>query len=992
MARAGLHQPGHRLDAAAGILDGLADGTCQRHCAGGIAMHQDLLDRHGQCLAVDGADAALAQQLDHALQHGILVFDHRALELARHQRALVVIGTVGQEGGSATQPVTQRGTLDGGMGGDTDDELAIEFGDGLDQRLGQGIVGGGHVAQRTVEAHVGDLATGGACQAFQRAQLVHHVAGQLDGVGLDHAATEAQHVGEADMGADIDAACGGQADGAVHDHRIAGVEAAGDVGRGDDVHERFIVAHLVVAESFADIGIEVDLHRDVLVVACAQAESARMSKSGVPQPTRVSSGTRRVAAPAAGLTTGRYSSSTRISPSTWPAITCSPSAASALLRTGWRLLKQPKPAAVACTGAGAGAVVASGAAAMAASAVGSPPSSRRRPSGPRSSSLPSPPCSARRISSRTCSISMLCLSVVPDLALQLHGLLQLDEVAFLLFQGRRGLGMVDLHEAQRLADAGLPQAPQVGFDHGPDLGIAARGLGIAQLDDGLAAVRHLDHARHDAVRTQLHAARGLQAWPFQAIAVAVALRRHPPGLAPELRQRLGGVTVIFGRRQDPHGNHLFLAGRQRQAQLRGTHAEAAGRDGRDRRSTLGARDDGQGIALLQWTSFEAAEAAAQLRAARTQHGWHIQPATHGQVGARTGAWHAQGQHLATTRMQAPPWRHRLAVECGHAVGTGQCKIGIGVEAQAKRQDRHFDAGRIAVIAQQDIAHGQRDIVHRARGAHAEAQHAEAAQVLHGAQCAGGKDFYHLMTFAMQKRMVSPGASRAGGSRRGSKNSISAWPMVFQPLGPAEADTPVCSPPMETAPPGRRTTGTLRRGVAMRGSMPPRQQQPGWLPRAQTVQSGAACRFTISSTPRPVWLTTSARCGPPSPPQTTGKSIWRPSMGRPAHSSQAWRKASCRRSRSAGGVWKVSIRLLMPGTVSATPGQRSKRCASSQMRRWCGRSMAPGASNRMALAPSRLMRMACGVPCGAGRSAIFFKLVCRFTMRSVAPASVPGDGC
>ena len=51
--------------------------------------------------------------------------------------------------------------------------------------------------------------------------------------------------------------------------------------------------------------------------------------------------------------------------------------------------------------------------------------------------------------------------------------------------------------------------------------------------------------------------------------------------------------------------------------------------------------------------------------------------------------------------------------------------------------------------------------------------------------------------------------------------MAVLPIVFQPLGPAEADTPVCAPPIDTAPPGMLSTGTLRRGVAMRGSMPPR---------------------------------------------------------------------------------------------------------------------------------------------------------------------------
>ena len=41
------------------------------------------------------------------------------------------------------------------------------------------------------------------------------------------------------------------------------------------------------------------------------------------------------------------------------------------------------------------------------------------------------------------------------------------------------------------------------------------------------------------------------------------------------------------------------------------------------------------------------------------------------------------------------------------------------------------------------------------------------------------------------------------------------PIVFQPLGPAEAETPVCAPPIETAPPGILRTGVLRRGVAIK---------------------------------------------------------------------------------------------------------------------------------------------------------------------------------
>ena len=78
-----------------------------------------------------------------------------------------------------------------------------------------------------------------------------------------------------------------------------------------------------------------------------------------------------------------------------------------------------------------------------------------------------------------------------------------------------------------------------------------------------------------------------------------------------------------------------------------------------------------------------------------------------------------------------------------------------------------------------------------------------------------------MILSMRKRNMSPGRSMAGGFWVGSKNDISVRPMVFQPLGPAEAETPVCTPPIDTEPAAMLITGTWRRGVANRTSMPPR---------------------------------------------------------------------------------------------------------------------------------------------------------------------------
>jgi hypothetical protein len=59
------------------------------------------------------------------------------------------------------------------------------------------------------------------------------------------------------MGADGHAELLGSNKGARHDVRVAGMHAAGDVGRTHDRQDRVIVAHLPCAEAFAEIGVEV---------------------------------------------------------------------------------------------------------------------------------------------------------------------------------------------------------------------------------------------------------------------------------------------------------------------------------------------------------------------------------------------------------------------------------------------------------------------------------------------------------------------------------------------------------------------------------------------------------------------------------------------------------------------------------------------------------------------------------------------------------------
>ena len=86
------------------------------------------------------------------------------------------------------------------------------------------------------------------------------------------------------MRADIDAARQRRLDRPLHDERVAGVEAAGDVGGGQDVEQRLVVAHAPGAEAFAEVGIEIDVH------GLAPSRGGSSSTSGSPKPTSAPSG------------------------------------------------------------------------------------------------------------------------------------------------------------------------------------------------------------------------------------------------------------------------------------------------------------------------------------------------------------------------------------------------------------------------------------------------------------------------------------------------------------------------------------------------------------------------------------------------------------------------------------------------------------------------------------------------------------------------------
>ena len=106
----------------------------------------------------------------------------------------------------------------------------FERGDCTHQGLRQPVIGGSHVAERPVKAHVRDPMPSRIGDASERPELIDHVMRQFVRIGLDRPAAETHQVRESDVRTQVDTVRECKPHGLVHDDRIAGVIAAGHVG------------------------------------------------------------------------------------------------------------------------------------------------------------------------------------------------------------------------------------------------------------------------------------------------------------------------------------------------------------------------------------------------------------------------------------------------------------------------------------------------------------------------------------------------------------------------------------------------------------------------------------------------------------------------------------------------------------------------------------------------------------------------------------------
>ena len=115
------------------------------------------------------------------------------------------------------------------------------------------------IVERAVRLDVDDGAAEPAHHLVQARDLgVHRVRDRLRRHG-DFQPSEILAVGIARVRADAYAALQREARGALHGLRVAGMPAAGDIGRGDVGHQRRLVRRVI---QFAHVAVQVDLHSE----------------------------------------------------------------------------------------------------------------------------------------------------------------------------------------------------------------------------------------------------------------------------------------------------------------------------------------------------------------------------------------------------------------------------------------------------------------------------------------------------------------------------------------------------------------------------------------------------------------------------------------------------------------------------------------------------------------------------------------------------------
>ncbi len=223
-------------------------------------MQAERLYRQADGLAVAGFHRPVRHHLHRARGDPGRIVDHRARLATRHERPVGAVGAVGEPLAGHAQACLLRGLRQRRSGQRDHNQLPVKGRHGPHEGGGPCGIPRDDVVERAVGLHMDERDAVGTGEGRQRPDLIEREGFQFRRRQLQDTAAESLQVGVTGVGADGDPGLHRQRHRLRHHRRIAGVQPAGDVCRGDHRHERRILAQRVAAKTLAQIAIQVNEH------------------------------------------------------------------------------------------------------------------------------------------------------------------------------------------------------------------------------------------------------------------------------------------------------------------------------------------------------------------------------------------------------------------------------------------------------------------------------------------------------------------------------------------------------------------------------------------------------------------------------------------------------------------------------------------------------------------------------------------------------------
>ena len=228
-------------------------------------MHADRLHLDPDDGAVDRGDFTLVDHGQRPFGDEVGIPQNRIRGTARNKTSVRPVGAIGECLCHRSQPEALRFGEENRTGQPQHRQPGVDGVHGLGHGTRLVPIRDDRVVQRAMGFDIAQFRTRGAGEGLQGTDLVHDVGRQFHRGDVDAAPAKPGEVEVSDLGADPHPAPGRGAAGSRQADRVSRVEAAGEVGAGDDVEHRGVVTEFPHPEPFGEVGIEIDgAHRSSL--------------------------------------------------------------------------------------------------------------------------------------------------------------------------------------------------------------------------------------------------------------------------------------------------------------------------------------------------------------------------------------------------------------------------------------------------------------------------------------------------------------------------------------------------------------------------------------------------------------------------------------------------------------------------------------------------------------------------------------------------------